>query len=86
MKKKMKSLVGVLLSLVMVLLLMPALNLRALAGSPYSGFKNTTKEIKFDGKDWYLIDYDDSTVTLLSKDFVAKSSYNGSHGYVEYKN
>ncbi len=82
----MKKVIGVLLSLAIVLLLMPALNLRALAGSPYSGFKNTTKEIKFDGKDWYLIDYDDSTVTLLSKDFVAKSSYNGNHGYVEYKN
>ena len=42
----------------------------------YKSLKNTTTEITFDGKPWYLIDYDDSTVTLLSKECVAASQYN----------
>ena len=47
---------------------------------PYASLKNTTTVIKFDDKDWYLIDYDDSTVTLLSKKCVDASKFdsNGS--------
>lgn len=42
----------------------------------YKSLKYTTTEITFDGKPWYLIDYDDSTVTLLSNECVAASQYN----------
>lgn len=52
----------------------------------YASLKNTTTEITFDGKSWYLIDYDDSTVTLLSKECVGASKYNESGSYVEYNN
>lgn len=38
--------------------------------------KNTTTVIHFDSKDWYLIDYDASTVTLLAKECVGASQFN----------
>ena len=62
----------------MVLGIMPGMSLTALAGdaSPYAGIKNTTTVVKLDDKDWYLIDYDDSTVTLLTKDCIAKTPFN----------
>ena len=50
----------------------------------YASLKNTTTEISFDGKSWYLTDYDDTTVTLLSKECVASSEYNESGRFVEY--
>lgn len=52
-----------------------AVSLTAWAVEPYAGLVNTTTEITFDGKLWYLIDYDASTVTLLSKECVAASMY-----------
>ena len=76
MKKKTKQLFGIILSLVLVLGLMPVMSLTALAENPYAALKNTTTPVKFDGKDWYLIDYDDSTVTLLSKEYVGASVFN----------
>ena len=42
----------------------------------YESLKNTTTVVYFDNKEWYLIDYDSSTVTLLSKECVATSHYN----------
>jgi len=64
------------------------MSLTAYADDSYAGLKNTTNVIKFDGKDWYLIDYDDTTVTLLSKECVGASAYNDSDGnnsrYVDY--
>ena len=76
MKNKMKQLFGIILSLVLVLGLMPGMSLTTLAENPYAALKNTTTPVKFDGKDWYLIDYDDSTVTLLSKEYVGASVFN----------
>lgn len=45
------------------------------ADDPYASIKNTTKVITFDSKEWYLIDYDASTVTLLSKECVGASAF-----------
>ncbi|MBR3641023.1 MAG: hypothetical protein IKN53_03215, partial [Oscillibacter sp.] len=46
----------------------------------YAQYKNTTTAIKFDDKNWCLIDYDDDTVTLLAKECVGASAFdpNGS--------
>ena len=63
---------------------MPAMSLKARADDPYASFKDTTTVIHFDGKEWYLIDYDDSTVTLLTKECVCASMYNDFGVYVEY--
>ena len=84
MKRKMKRFLGILLSLALVLGLMPGMSLTALAweGNPYESLKNTTTVIKFDNKDWYLIEDDSTavnagTVTLLAKECVGASNYNG---------
>ena len=52
----------------------------------YASLVNTTTVVHFDSKDWYLIDYDSSTVTLLTKECVGASAYNSSASelYVEY--
>ena len=85
MRQKLKQLTGILLSIVMVLGMMPGMSMRVLADDvPYANLKNTTNVVKFDTKDWYLIDYDDSTVTLLTKECVAASPYNSSGSYVAY--
>ncbi len=42
--------------------------------------------IKYDEKDWYLISYDTSTVTLLAKECVDASQYNSTGSFVEYSN
>jgi len=47
----------------------------------YAQYKNTTTVIKFDDKDWYLIDYDDDTVTLLSKECVGASRFGSENTY-----
>lgn len=75
MQQRMKRFSGILLSLVMVLGLMPGMSLAAYADDdpPYAQYKNTTTEITFDSKSWYLIDYDANTVTLLAKECVAAS-------------
>lgn len=76
----------------MVLGLMPGMSLTALAwdGDPYASLLNTTTEVTFDGKQWYLIEnnstaVDAGTVTLLSKKCVAASKYdnNGSSNTYE---
>ena len=84
MKKKRKigkKLLSFLLTLAMIVALMPGMGLTAYAAEvPYASLKNTTNVINFDGKEWYLIDYDESTVTLLSKKCVGASKFdsNGS--------
>ncbi len=86
MRQKMKQLMGILLSISLMLGLMPGMSLTAYADGtpPYANLKNTTTVITFDGKSWYLTDYDDTTVTLLSKECVASSQYNESGRFVEY--
>ena len=73
-----KKAVSVILSLLMILTVVPAMSLTAYAGvaPPYADLKNTTTVVTFDGKEWYLIDYDSSTVTLLAKECVAASQRN----------
>ena len=48
----------------------------ASAAGDHASLKNTTTVVHFDDKDWYLIDYNSSTVTLLSKECVAASPFN----------
>jgi len=69
-----RKLIGFLFALALVL--MPGMSLTAYADDPYASLKNTTTVVHFDSNDWYLIDYDNSTVTLLSKECVALSKYN----------
>ncbi len=87
-KKIGKVMLSFVLSFSMILSVMmtmiPAMEVKA--ADDYKSLKNTTTVVKFDGKDWYLIGFDDSTVTLLSKDCVAASQYNSSGSYVEYGN
>nr|MCM8872819.1 hypothetical protein [Paludibacteraceae bacterium] len=68
-----------------------AVSLTAWAVEPYAGLVNTTTEITFDGKAWYLIEDNSTaanagTVTLLTKECVGTSAYNSSGSYVEYSN
>ena len=68
-----------------------AMSLTAWAVEPYAGLVNTTTEITFDGKAWYLIEDNSTaanagTVTLLSKECVEKSAYNSSSNFVAYDN
>ena len=63
----------------------------AVSDDPYASLLNTTTVVKFDNKDWYLIENnstaaDAGTVTLLSKECVNKSAYNSSGIYVAYSN
>ena len=48
----------------------------ASAAGDNASLKNTTTVVHFDNRDWYLIDYDSNTVTLLSKECVAASQFN----------
>ena len=77
-KKKLgRKLLGFLLTLTILVGLMPGMGLTVYAADvPYASLKNTTSVIIFDNKQWYLIDYDDSTVTLLSKECVGASVFN----------
>ena len=75
MRQKMKQLMGILLSFVMVLGLMPGMSMTAYAydGNPYAGFVGTTNTVTFNGKPWYIIAdnstaVDAGTVTLLAAD------------------
>ena len=86
MKHRGMKILSLLLSLALVLGLMPGMSLTAYADDPYASIKNTTTEITFDGKSWYLIDYDDNTVTLLAKECVGASKYDESGRFVEYSN
>ena len=81
---KMKRLLGMILSLALMLGLVPGMSLTAYADDPYASLKNSTTVVKFDNKDWYLIDYDASTVTLLSKECIGFSKYASGYNYVEY--
>lgn len=86
MRTKKRFLGIMMLSLALILGLMPGMSLTAYADDepPYAQYKNTTTVIKFDEKDWYLINYDTSTVTLLAKECVASSIYDESGSFVEY--
>ena len=86
-----RMLLSLLLTLAMVIGLMPGLSLRAYAydGNPYASLVNQTTDVTFDGKKWYIIEdnstaKDAGTVTLLAKDCVCSSQYNGSGSFVEY--
>ena len=83
MRKKLKQLMGVLLSLALVLGLMPGMSLTALAaydGNPYASLVETTDTVTFNGIDWYII-ADESTavnagtVTLLAKAPISASKF-----------
>ena len=82
MKSKMTWLFGLLLGLALML----GMSLTAYADDtpPYANLKDTTTEITFDGKSWYLIDYDDNTVTLLAKECVGASRYNSAQSSYVY--
>ncbi|MBO6263961.1 MAG: Ig domain-containing protein, partial [Clostridia bacterium] len=71
------ALLAVIMALATVFAVLPTINLTASAGeaSPYADLENTTTVITFDGKDWYLIDYDSTTVTLLSEECVGVSKF-----------
>ena len=86
MKHRGTKILSLLLTLVMVLGLMPGMSLTVYADDdpPYAQYKNTTTVVHFDSKDWYLIDYDTTTVTLLAKEYVAASKYNSSGKFVKY--
>ncbi|ETP73900.1 hypothetical protein UYO_0155 [Lachnospiraceae bacterium JC7] len=91
--KTKRKILSILLSLVMVLGLMPGMSLTALAydNNPYDSLVNTTTEITFDSKTWYLIEDDSTaanagTVTLLAKECVGSSQYNANGSFVEYSN
>ena len=91
MKKKRKKLgrklLSFLLTLAMVVGLVPGMGMTAYAADvPYASLKNTTNVVKFDGKDWYLIAYDQSTVTLLTKECVAASQYDSNDSSNIYEN
>ena len=81
MKHRGTKILSLLLSFVLLLSLLPGMSLTAWADDPYSSLKNTTTVVKFDGKDWYLIDYDSSTVTLLAKECVGASVFGSSNTY-----
>lgn len=74
---------SLLLCLVILLSLVPMTSLTAFAGvaPPYADLKNTTTAITFDNKQWYLIDYDSTTVALLSKECVAASKFGSKNTY-----
>ena len=86
MKRKWKQLMGILLSFLMVLELMPGMSLKVYADDPYAALKNTTTAVKFANRDWYLIDYNSSTVTLLSKDCIGASMYDANGESSVYEN
>ena len=82
MRIKMKRFVGILLCFVMMLGLMPGMRLTAYADvPPYENLESPTTVIKFDDKDWYLIAYDTSTVSLLAKECVGVSVFGTSNDY-----
>ena len=82
MKLKWKHFLCLLVSLSMVLGLIPGMSLKVLAwdGNPYADYVNTTKTVKFNDIDWYII-ADDSTavdagtITLLAKDPISSSKF-----------
>ena len=91
MRIKMKRFLGILLSLVMVLGLMPGMSLTAYAdgttynpASAYTGFDDLiTNDIEVtisevSGKTWYVIAQESSTVTLLSKQSFGTSKFGSS--------
>lgn len=79
--KKKKRILGILLSFVLVLSLMPGISLTVYAEDEYESLKNTPTVVYFDNKEWYLIDFDSSTVTLLTKECVARSTYGKNNTY-----
>ena len=86
MRIKTKRLLGILLSLALVFGLMTGMSMTTYAGSddPYANLKNTTTVINFDGKEWYLIDYDSDTVTLLIKECIGVGPFDAKHCQIEY--
>ncbi len=73
-RKALSLLLSIAMILSVMMTMIPAMEVKA--ADDYTSLKNTTTVIHFDNKEWYLIDYDDSTVTLLSKECVAASKFN----------
>ena len=67
--------------LILALGIFAGMSMTALAEDPYADLKNTTTIVKFDDKDWYLINYDSNTVTLLSKACVGASAFGSNNTY-----
>ncbi|MBR0486374.1 MAG: Ig-like domain-containing protein [Treponema sp.] len=67
--------------LILALGIFVGMGLTAYAEDPYAALKNTTTPVKFDNKDWYLINYDNDTVTLLSKECVGASVFGSNNTY-----
>jgi hypothetical protein len=91
MRQKMKLMMGILFSFVMVLGVMPGTSLTTLArsGALYADLVNTTTVVRFDDKDWYLVEDnstadDAGTVTLLSKECVDASMFDLNAGSNTY--
>ena len=74
-----KKLISIVLAVLMAVSMMPFTAFAA--DEPYAALKNTTTAITFDNKQWYLIDYDDSTVTLLAKECVGASKFGTNQTY-----
>jgi hypothetical protein len=74
---------SILLGLIMVL---AGMSFTVSAASIYSKLQDNATVVKFDDKDWYLVDYDfkKGTVTLLTKDCIGESVYSSSGEYVDY--
>ena len=85
MRLKLKRIFGVLLSFMLVLELFSGMLMTVHADDPYAALKNVRTVVHFDNKEWYLIDYDTSSVTLLSKECVCASKFND-NGSNEYSN
>ena len=82
MKKRISSYVTLFLAILLLplsIVTMPTLEVKA--ADDYTSLKNTTTVVRFDNKEWYLIDYDDTTLTLLSKECVIGSSYGYGNTY-----
>ena len=80
---KKKRFLGILLGLIMVL---AGMSFTVSAASIYSKLQDNATVVKFDDKDWYLVDYDfnKGTVTLLTKDCIGESVYSSSGIKVDY--
>nr|MCR4764230.1 DUF6273 domain-containing protein [Lachnospiraceae bacterium] len=89
MRQKMKRMMGILLSLVMVLGLIPGMSLTAYAATEaYTELKNDNTVVQFNNYNWYIIaDYstavDAGTVTLLAADtsFGTSKFHDSSNAY-----
>ena len=79
MAKIKRRFLSILLSLAMMLGMMSGMRMTVYADDPYASIIYTKTLVSFDGEFWYLVEKDNSTVTLLLEDCVAASKF-GSNG------